>query len=85
MVVGPEGVVDVGIPAEVAADNVVGAGDEADGGGKEEEEEKARGGVDVRSHIFLSATATTAGGELEMGKEVERERGDGDRWGSGGY
>lgn len=37
LVVGPEGVVDVGVPAEVAPDDVVGgAGEE---GGRQEEEE----------------------------------------------
>lgn len=39
LVVGPQRVVDVGVPPEVAADDVVGGGDEGHGDGEEEEEE----------------------------------------------
>lgn len=40
VVVGPESVVDAGVPAAVAADDVVGSGDGGDGGGGGEEEEE---------------------------------------------
>lgn len=43
MVVGPEGVVDAGVPSLVGADNVVGGG-----GGGEEEEKHGGGEVEER-------------------------------------
>lgn len=45
LVIGPEGVVDAGVPASVGADDVVGGVDGGRGGGdQKEEEEKVRDG-----------------------------------------
>lgn len=43
LVVGPQRVVDVGVPPEVAADDVVGGGDKGHGDGEEEEEAEPTG------------------------------------------
>ena len=43
MVVGPESVVNAGVPAAVGADNMVGGRDGGDGGGGRDEEEEDEG------------------------------------------